>query len=204
MVGAITTTKLRVPADIWDVDKCLAWSDEEVEQATVRLDIHTDGQRIRRLLWIPPDGVHTAGESSKATVTCTEFVNQKRRSLTLQQLTQHPESGTLSRKRAPNRPKDPAETPRTDPIVLKHSRPADPVQDPDPAESNVARPTGSAGAELLLAAAAVQDVGESADAVVAPDDGAAPGQQHTGTHRKRRKPSTNSKARHDAKWRKNK
>ena len=57
MVGAITTTKLRVPADIWDVDKCLAWSDEEVEQATVRLDIHTDGQRIRRLLWIPPDGV---------------------------------------------------------------------------------------------------------------------------------------------------
>ena len=94
MVGAITTTKLRVPADIWDVDKCLAWSDEEVEQATVRLDIHTDGQRIRRLLWIPPDGVHTAGESSKATVTCTEFVNQKRRSLTLQQLTQQPESGT--------------------------------------------------------------------------------------------------------------
>ena len=77
MVGAITTTKLRVPADIWDVDKCLAWSDEEVEQATVRLDIHTDGQRLRRLLWIPSEGVHTAGESSKATVTCTEFVNQK-------------------------------------------------------------------------------------------------------------------------------
>ena len=128
MVGAITTTKLRVPADIWDVDKCLAWSDEEVEQATVRLDIHTDGQRIRRLLWIPPDGVHTAGESSKATVTCTEFVNQKRRSLTLQQLTQQPESSTLSRKRAPHRSKDPAETPRNDPIVLKRSRPADPVQ----------------------------------------------------------------------------
>ena len=206
MVGAITTTKLRVPADIWDVDKCLAWSDEEVEQATVRLDIHTDGQRIRRLLWIPPDGVHTAGESSKATVTCTEFVNQKRRSLTLQQLTQQPESGTLFRKRAPHRSKDPAETPRTDPIVLKRSRPADNVRDPDPAESNVARPTGNAGAELLLAAAAVQDVDESADAVVAPDDGAAPGQQHTGNHRKRRrrKPSTNSKIRHDAKWRKNK
>ena len=90
MVGAITTTKLRVPADIWDVDKCLAWSDEEVEQATVRLDIHTDGQRIRRLLWIPPGGVHTAGESSKATVTCTEFVNQKRRSLTLQQQPSNP------------------------------------------------------------------------------------------------------------------
>ena len=112
-------------------------------------------------------GSHTAGESSKATVTCTEFVNQKRRSLTLQQLTQQPESSTLSRKRAPHRSKDPAETPRTDPIVLKHSRPADPVQDPDPAESNVARPTGSAGAELLLAAAAVQDVDESADEGVA-------------------------------------
>ena len=128
IVGAITTTKLRVPADICDVDKCPAWSDEEVEQATVRLDIHTDGQRIRRLLWIPSDGVHTAGESSKATVTCTEFVNQKRRSLTLQQLTQQPESSTLSRKRAPHRSKDPAETPRNDPIVLKRSRPADPVQ----------------------------------------------------------------------------
>ena len=144
MVGAITTTKLRVPADIWDVDKCLAWSDEEVEQATVRLDIHTDGQRIRRLLWIPSDGVHTAGESSKATVTCTEFVNQKRRSLTLQQLTQQPESGTLSRKRAPHRSKDPVETPRNDPIEPKRSRPADNERDPDPAESNVARPTGSA------------------------------------------------------------
>jgi hypothetical protein len=83
MVGAIATTKVRVPAaDIWDVDKCLAWSDEEIEQATVRLDIHTDGQRIRGLLWIPSDGVHTAGESSKATVTCTEFVNQKRRNPT--------------------------------------------------------------------------------------------------------------------------
>ena len=206
MVGAITTTKLRVPADIWDVDKCLAWSDEEVEQATVRLDIHTDGQRIRRLLWIPPDGVHTAGESSKATVTCTEFVNQKRRSLALQQLTQQPESGTLSRKRAPHRSKDPVGTPRNDPIELKRSRPADNERDPDPAESNVARPTGSAGAALLLAAAAVQDVDESTDAVVAPDDGAAPGQQHTGNPRprRRRKPSTNSKARHDAKWRKNK
>ena len=99
MVGAITTTKLRVPADIWDVDKCLTWSDEEAEQATVRLDIHTDGQRIRRLLWIPSEGVHTARESAKATVTCTEFVNQKRCSLTLQQLTQQPESNTLSRKR---------------------------------------------------------------------------------------------------------
>ena len=154
MVGAITTTKLRVPADIWDVDKCLAWSDEEVEQATVRLDIHTDGQRIHRLLWIPSDGVHTAGESSKATVTCTEFVNQKRRSLTLQQLTQQPESGTLSRKRAPHRSKDPVETPRNDPIEFKRSRPADNERDPDPAESNVARPTGSAGAALLLAAAA--------------------------------------------------
>ena len=108
----------------------------------------------------------------------------------------------MSRKRAPHRLKDPAETPRTDPIVLKHSRPADPVQDPDPAESNVARPTGSAGAALLLAVAAVQDVDESADAVVAPDDGVAPGQQHTGNHRKRRrrKPGTNSKARSDAKW----
>ena len=60
----------------------------------------------------------------------------------------------MSRKRAPHRSKDPAETPRTDPIVLKRSRPADPVQDPDPAESSVARPKGSAGAELLLAAAA--------------------------------------------------
>ena len=82
----------------------------------------------------------------------------------------------------------------------------DNVRDPDPAASNVARPTGNAGAELLLAAAAVQDVDESADAVVAPDDGAAPGQQHTGNHRKRRrrKPGTNSKARSDAKWRKNK
>ena len=169
MVGAITTTKLRVPADIWDVDKCLAWSDEEVEQATVRLDIHTDGQRLRRLLWIPSDGMHTAGESSKATVTCTEFVNQKRRSLTLQQLTQQPESSTLSRKRAPHRSKDPAETPRTDPIVLKRSRPADPVQDPDPAESSVARPKGSAGAALLLAAAVVQDVDESTDDMVAPE-----------------------------------
>ena len=139
-------------------------------------------------------------------VTCTEFVNQKRRSLTLQQLTQQPESGTLSRKRAPHRSKDPVETPRNDPIELKRSRPADPEQDPDPAESSVARPTGSAGATLLLVAAAVQDVDESADAVVAPDDGAAPGQQHTGNHRKRRrrKPSTNSKARRDAKWRKNK
>ena len=122
MVGAITTTKLRVPADIWDVDKCLAWSDEEVEQATVRLDIHTDGQRIRRLLWIPSDGVHTAGESSKATVTCTEFVNQKRRSLTLQQLTQQPESGTLSRKRAPHRSKDPVETPPTQSYLSAHAR----------------------------------------------------------------------------------
>ena len=65
----------------------------------------------------------------------------------------------MSRKRAPHRLKDPAETPRTDPIVLKRSRPADNVRDPDPAESNVARPTGNAGAELLLAAAAaVQDV----------------------------------------------
>ena len=169
MVGAITTTKLRVPADIWDVDKCLAWSDEEVEQATVRLDIHTDGQRIRRLLWIPPDGVHTAGESSKATVTCTEFVNQKRRSLTLQQLTQQPESGTLSRKRAPHRSKDPVETPRNDPIEPKRSRPADNERDPDPAESNVARPTGSAGAALLLATAAVQDVDESTDDMVTPE-----------------------------------
>ena len=150
--------------------------------------------------------MHTAGESSKATVTCTEFVNQKRRSLTLQQLTQQPESGTLSRKRAPHRSKDPVEIPRNDPIVLKRSRPADPEQDLDLAESSVARPTGSAGAALLLAAAAVQDVAESADAVVAPDDGAAPGQQHTGNHckRRRRKPGTNSKARHDAKWRKNK
>ena len=80
------------------------------------------------------------------------------------------------------------------------------VRDPDPAESNVARPTGSAGAALLLAVAAVQDVDESADAVVAPDDGVAPGQQHTGNHRKRRrrKPGTNTKNRHDAKWRKNK
>ena len=154
MVGAITTTKLRVPADIWDVDKCLAWSDEEVEQATVRLDIHTDGQRTRRLLWIPSEGVHTAGESSKATVTCTEFVNQKRRSHALQQLTQQPESNTLSRKRAPSRLKVPAETPSNEPVVPKRSRPADPVQDPDPAESSVARPKGSAGAELLLAAAA--------------------------------------------------
>jgi hypothetical protein len=101
IVGAITTTKLRVPTDILDVDKCLAWSDEEVEQATVRLDIHTDGQRIRRLLWIPSEGGHTAGESSKATVTCTEFVSQNRRSLALQQLTQQPESSTSSRKRAP-------------------------------------------------------------------------------------------------------
>ena len=173
MVGAITTTKLRVPADIWDVDKCLAWSDEEVEQATVRLDIHTDGQRIRRLLWIPPDGVHTAGESSKATVTCTEFVNQKRRSLTLQQLTQQPESGTLSRKRAPHRSKDPVETPRNDPIELKRSRPADNERDPDPEESSVARPTGSAGAALLLAAAVVQDVDESTNDVAAPE---APGE----------------------------
>ena len=129
---------------------------------------HTDGQRIRRLLWIPSDGVHTAGESSKATVTCTEFVNQKRRSLTLQQLTQQPESGTLSRKRAPHRSKDPDETPRNDPIALKCSRPADPVQDPDPAENSVARPTGSAGAELLLtAAAAARDVEESTDEGVA-------------------------------------
>ena len=169
-MGAITTTKLRVPADIWDVDKCLAWSDEEVEQATVRLNIHTDGQRIRRLLWIPSDGVHTAGESSKATVTCTEFVNQKRRSLTLQHLTQQPENSTLSRKRAPHRSKDPVETPRNDPIEPKRSRPADNERDPDPAESNVARPTGSAGAELLLAAAAaVQDVDESTDDMVTPE-----------------------------------
>ena len=133
------------------------------------MDIHTDGQRIRRLLWIPPDGGHTAGDSSKATVTCTEFVNQKRRSLTLQQLTQQPESGTLSRKRAPHRSKDPDETPRNDPIEPKRSRPADPVQDPDPAESSVARPKGSAGAALLLAAAVVQDAEESTDGMVAPE-----------------------------------
>ena len=94
IVDAITTTKLRVLTDILDVDKCLAWSDEEVEQATVRLDIHNDGQRIRRLLWIPPAGGHTAGKSSKATVKCTEFVSQKRRSLVLQQLTQQPENST--------------------------------------------------------------------------------------------------------------
>ena len=169
MVGAITTTKLRVPADIWDVDKCLAWSDEEVEQATVRLDIHTDGQRTRRLLWIPSEGVHTAGESSKATVTCTELVNQKRRSHALQQLTQQPESNTSSRKRAPSRLKVPAETPSNEPVVPKRSRPADPVQDPDPAESSVARPTGSAGAALLLVAAAVQDVDESTDEMGTPE-----------------------------------
>ena len=115
---------------------------------------HTDGQRIRRLLWVPSEGVHTAGESSNATVTCIEFVNQKRRSHALQQLTQQPESNTLSRKRAPSRLQVPAETPSNEPVVPKRSRPADPVQDPDPAESSVARPKGSAGAELLLAAAA--------------------------------------------------
>ena len=168
-MGAITTTKLRVPNDILNVDKCLVWSDEEVEPATVRLDIHTDGQRIRRLLWIPSEGVHTAGESSKATVTCTEFVNQKRRSHALQQLTQQPESNTLSRKRAPSRLKVPAETPSNEPVVPKRPRPADPVQDPDPAESSVARPTGSAGAALLLVAAAVQDVDESTDEMGTPE-----------------------------------
>ena len=75
----------------------------------------------------------------------------------------------MSRKRAPHRSKDPVETPRNDPIVLKRSRPADPEQDPDPAESSVARPTGSAGATLLLVAAAVQDVEESTNDVVAPE-----------------------------------
>jgi hypothetical protein len=169
IVGAITTTKLRVPADIWDVDKCLAWSDEEVEQATVRLDIHTDGQRIRRLLWIPSAGGHTAGESSKATVTCTEFVSQKRRSIVLQQLTQQPESSTSSRKRAPHRSKDPAETPRNDPIVPKRSRPANSEQDPDLEESNVARPTERAGTALLLAAAAARDVDEPTDEMGTPE-----------------------------------
>ena len=74
----------------------------------------------------------------------------------------------MSRKRAPHRSKDPDETPRNDPIALKCSRPADPVQDPDPAENSVARPTGSAGAELLLtAAAAARDVEESTDEGVA-------------------------------------
>ena len=113
--------------------------------------------------------MHTAGESSKATVTCTEFVNQKRRSHALQQLTQQPESNTLSRKRAPSRLKVPAETPSKEPVVPKRSRPADPVQDPDPAESSVARPTGSAGAALLLVAAAVQDVDESTDEMGTPE-----------------------------------
>ena len=75
----------------------------------------------------------------------------------------------MSRKRAPHRSKDPDETPRNDPIALKCSRPADPVQDPDPAESNVARPKGSAGAALLLAAAVVQDAEESTDGMVAPE-----------------------------------
>ena len=60
-------------------------------------------------------------------------------------------------------------TPRNDPIELKRSRPADPEQDPDPAESSVARPTGSAGAALLLVAAVVQDVDESTDEMVAPE-----------------------------------
>ena len=97
------------------------------------------------------------------------FVNQKRRSLTPQHLTQQPENSTLSRKRAPHRSEDPAETPRNDPIELKRSRPADNERDPDPAESTVARPTGSAGAALLLATAAVQDVDESTDDMVAPE-----------------------------------
>merc|ERR1711998_500307 len=68
-----------------------------------------------------------------------------------------------------HRSKDPAETPRNDPIALKCSRPADPVQDPDPAESSVARPKGSAGAALLLAAAVVQDVDESTNDMVTPE-----------------------------------
>ena len=63
---------------------------------------------------------------------------------------------------------DPDETPRNDPIALKCSRPTDPVQDPDPTENSVARPTGRAGAELLLtAAAAARDVEESTDEGVA-------------------------------------
>ena len=75
-MGVITAMKLRIPADIWDVDQCLPWSDEEVEQTTTRLDMHTDGQRIRRQLWIPSGGVAVTGESSEATVKCAEFISQ--------------------------------------------------------------------------------------------------------------------------------
>jgi hypothetical protein len=136
-VGAITTTKLRVPTDILDVDKCLAWSDEEVEQATVRLETHRWTTHPQTAMDPIRWSAHRRGK-----LESNSYMHRIRKPKTSQPhptaATQQPESSTSSRKRAPHRPKDLAEPPRNDPIVPKRSRPADNVRDPDPAESSVA------------------------------------------------------------------